>query len=50
MLNHHKVVQIAHDENDLLMGTVESWIVYVGIVGASLQEFLISAPEHDRRY
>jgi glycerol kinase len=29
MIQHHEEVRKAHDEDDLLFGTVESWIVYV---------------------
>lgn len=29
MINHHEEVRKAHEEDDLLFGTVESWIVYV---------------------
>ncbi|CCM00757.1 uncharacterized protein FIBRA_02797 [Fibroporia radiculosa] len=28
MIDHHEVVRKAHEEDDLLFGTVESWIVY----------------------
>jgi hypothetical protein len=36
MLNHYEDVKKAHDENDLLLGTVESWIVYVRPTIASI--------------
>ena len=29
MIDHKEEVRKAHDEDDLLFGTVESWIVYV---------------------
>lgn len=29
MIIHHEEVRKAHEEDDLLFGTVESWIVYV---------------------
>lgn len=29
MIDHHDEVRQAHDEDDLLFGTVESWIAYV---------------------
>jgi glycerol kinase len=29
MIQHNDDVRKAHDEDDLLFGTVESWIVYV---------------------
>lgn len=29
MIDHHESVGKAHEEDDLLFGTVESWIVYV---------------------
>lgn len=31
MIDHHANVRKAHEEDDLLFGTVESWIVYVRI-------------------
>ena len=30
MIDHHENVRKAHDEDDLMFGTVESWILYVG--------------------
>lgn len=30
MIDHHETVRQAHEEDDLLFGTVESWILYVG--------------------
>ena len=30
MIDHHENVWRAHDEDDLMFGTVESWILYVG--------------------
>ena len=30
MIDHHTNVKKAHEEDDLMFGTVESWIVYVG--------------------
>ena len=32
MLDHHKNVREAHDSDDLMFGTVDSWLVYVGPV------------------
>ena len=29
MIDHHANVKKAHEEDDLMFGTVESWIVYV---------------------
>ena len=29
MIDHHENVKKAHEEDDLMFGTVESWIVYV---------------------
>ena len=29
LIDHHEAVRKAHDEHDLLFGTIESWIVYV---------------------
>ena len=29
MIDHHENVRKAHDEDDLMFGTVESWILYV---------------------
>ena len=29
MIDHHENVRKAHEEDDLMFGTVESWIVYV---------------------
>lgn len=31
MITHHENVRKAHEEDDLMFGTVESWIVYVRI-------------------
>jgi glycerol kinase len=36
MMIHHEAVKKAHDEDDLLMGTVESWIVYVRLMTYTL--------------
>ena len=32
MIDHHESVRKAHEEDDLLFGTVESWIVYVRVL------------------
>lgn len=32
MIQHHDNVKQAHEEDDLLFGTVESWIVYVRVL------------------
>ena len=29
MLDHHKEVHDAHEKDDLMFGTVDSWLVYV---------------------
>ena len=35
MIDHHANVKKAHEEDDLMFGTVESWIVYVRTLLAS---------------
>ena len=42
MLEHHDDVRKAHDEDDLLFGTVESWIVYVRFTSSSFLRQLLS--------
>ena len=37
MLEHHESVRVAHESDDLMFGTVESWIVYVSVGSASDQ-------------
>ena len=32
MIDNHSAVRKAHDEDDLLFGTLESWVVYVGLL------------------
>jgi len=32
MIDNHSEVQKAHEEDDLLFGTLESWVVYVGLL------------------
>ena len=34
MLENHESVRIAHEDDNLCFGTVESWIVYVGFSGS----------------
>lgn len=42
MIDHHDEVRQAHDEDDLLFGTVESWIAYVRSVPLSSDSVLYS--------
>ncbi len=37
MIDHHENVRKAHEEDDLLFGTVESWIVYVSAPHADFE-------------
>jgi glycerol kinase len=32
MIDNHSEVRKAHDKDDLLFGTLESWVVYVGLL------------------
>ncbi len=41
MLEHREEVRKAHDEDDLLFGTVESWIVYVCTTSPKHSEYRI---------
>ena len=36
MIDHNADVKKAFDEDDLLFGTVESWIVYVSLIAISV--------------
>ncbi len=31
MIDHHREVEEAYDSDDLAFGTVDSWLVYVGL-------------------
>lgn len=44
MLDHHEAVKKAHEEDDLLFGTVESWIMYVRICPVLLSSIYLAAP------
>lgn len=37
LIDHHELVRKAHEEDDLLFGTVESWIVYVSPIPPHLE-------------
>jgi glycerol kinase len=40
MISHHEAVKKAHDEDDLLFGTVESWLTYVRGLSSWLGTFV----------
>jgi glycerol kinase len=40
MISHHEAVKKAHDEDDLLFGTVESWLTYVRNLSSWLGAFV----------
>ena len=43
MIEHYESVRKAHDEDDLLIGTVGSWIVYVRLAVLSHLAYMLIA-------
>ena len=49
LIDHHEAVRKAHEEDDLLFGTVESWIVYVSLIPPQLKVPSAYLEASDRR-
>ena len=49
LIDHHDAVRKAHEEDDLLFGTVESWIVYVSFIHFNGEVLLTGAKAFDRQ-
>jgi glycerol kinase len=44
MIDHHSEVHQAHEEDDLMFGTVDTWLVYVSFNIPSVWSELTSSP------
>ena len=49
LIDHHDAVRKAHEEDDLLFGTIESWIVYVGFISPPREARLTRIKAFDRQ-